>query len=202
MSRPSVDLASTTLTAPVVYIPDFIGMPRDIFERLLGDLPWSRAGSTPRDECYFNDTPAPYTYGHGRGQRTYLPEPSWHPAVMEVRAALEADLAERLGCRYNLDVCFCNMYTDQFDQLGWHADDSPEMDDARPVVTVSLGAERDILLRPRGSKNPFENQRVRLASGSALVMLPGMQDTWDHRIPKHDRPCGPRISLTFRGFVA
>jgi hypothetical protein len=32
-------------------------------------------------------------------------------------------------------------------------------------------------------------------------MLPGMQDTHYHRIPKSDREVGPRISLTFRGYV-
>lgn len=29
-----------------------------------------------------------------------------------------------------------------------------------------------------------------------------MQDSWYHRIPKSPTPCGPRISLTFRGYVA
>ena len=94
--------------------------------------------------------------------------------------------------------------------------DSPEMDHARPVVTVSFGAAREIWMRCTdqaalaravgrryvpGVKTTAEVFRQVLAPGSALVMLPGMQRTWQHRIPKHDRPCGPRISLTFRGYV-
>ena len=30
----------------------------------------------------------------------------------------------------------------------------------------------------------------------------GLQDTTQHRIPKSDRVCGKRISLTFRGYVS
>lgn len=30
-----------------------------------------------------------------------------------------------------------NIYLVQTDQLGWHADDSPEMDDARPIGIVT-----------------------------------------------------------------
>lgn len=42
------------------------------------------------------------------------------------------------------------------------------------------------------------NWRQKLADGSLFVMPAGMQDTHKHRIPRNDRPCGPRISLTFR----
>lgn len=42
------------------------------------------------------------------------------------------------------------------------------------------------------------NWRQKLADGSLFVMPAGMQDTHKHRISRSDRPCGPRISLTFR----
>jgi len=47
---------------------------------------------------------------------------------------------------------------------------------------------------------PQEN-RILLERGSLFVMPKGFQDTYFHRIPKHDRPCGWRISLTFRSFL-
>ncbi len=190
------------MSAPVTYLPGFVGSPDFawlLYRDLHASLPWTRAGNTPRMECYFNDAPVPYAYGVGAGRRTYLPEPTWHPAVMVMRRRLEAIL-QLAG---PLDVCFCNLYADQREQLGWHADDSPEMDDARPVVTVSLGVARQIWLRPSTQPtDPSTIERITLEPGSALVMHPGMQDAWEHRIPKHDRPCGPRISLTFRGYVA
>ena len=46
-----------------------------------------------------------------------------------------------------------------------------------------------------------EVEKITLGHGSVLVMHAGMQQTHLHRIPKHSRPCGPRISLTFRGLT-
>lgn len=97
------------------------------------------------------------------------------------------------------EVCFLNGYRDGKDQLGWHADDSPEMDDARPIGIISLGAEREIWFRANESKDVT---KLKLENGSLCLMNPGMQDTHQHRIPKSSlMTCGPRISLTFRGYV-
>lgn len=46
-----------------------------------------------------------------------------------------------------------------------------------------------------------DDQKILLKRGSLFVMPKGFQDTYFHRIPKHDRPCGWRISLTFRSFL-
>jgi alkylated DNA repair dioxygenase AlkB len=40
--------------------------------------------------------------------------------------------------------------------------------------------------------------RLRLASGSLLLMKGETQRRWKHGIAKESRPCGPRINLTFR----
>lgn len=53
---------------------------------------------------------------------------------------------------------------------------------------------------PENGKQPAD-QRIKLEDGSLFIMHPGYQDTHLHRIPKHDRPCDWRISLTFRTFV-
>ena len=81
-----------------------------------------------------------------------------------------------------MDVCFINGYEDHRDHLGWHADDSPEMDDNRPIVTISLGAERFIWFRENTNIDVID--KVLLGNGSACIMMPGMQDTHMHRIPK------------------
>ncbi len=95
-------------------------------------------------------------------------------------------------------MCFLNRYLNQSDQLGFHSDDSPEMDDDRPIVTVSLGAEREIWFAPISDKKDLT--KVKLENGSACTMLPQMQTDWMHRIPKASFLCGERISLTFRGW--
>jgi alkylated DNA repair dioxygenase AlkB len=179
---------------PIKYIPEFVPNPDAVFAALSKDLEWERRSDAPRCEYYCNDIKEPYVYGRGKGRRLYEVRP-WHPAILEIRAKLE----ETLGTK--LEVCFLNRYLDQSDWLGWHADDSPEMDDARPIISVSLGVERDIQVRPKNSPITTASHTFRLGNGSAFVMLPGMQDTWQHKIPKASFQCGERISLTFRGYV-
>jgi alkylated DNA repair dioxygenase AlkB len=192
----------------------------ECFESLKNDLDWERRVNTPRCEYYINDYNEPYTYGVGNGQRTYLSKPS-HPLINVIKNKIEL----QYGCKF--EACFLNKYLDQKDHLGWHADDSPEMDNARPIVIISLGVEREIWFRklltkvcvvcqqteeqhsqpcPSTVKKQYislysEEQKNKLASGSCCVMLPNMQLEWQHRIPKSSSKIGERISLTFRGFI-
>ena len=211
------------MSAPVRYIPDFVKNADEAFIRLRSDLAWERRDDAPRSEYYCNDFPKPYVYGRGRGLRLYEPKP-YHAMVLSIRKALEA------LCATTFEVCFLNRYLNQSDQLGWHADDSPEMDDARPIVTVSLGerdrtgkpVEREIWFRAKGGLRGMTDEvvmlddamkigptpevappieKLLLGHGSAAIMAAGMQDTHEHRIPKASFQCGERISLTFRGYV-
>lgn len=177
------------MKAPVTYISKFISDPDAVFEALC-QLDWEHRDA-PRHEYYCNDFPEPYVYGRGAGQRTYMPRP-YAPAIMAIREALE----KHAGTKF--EVCFLNLYLNQSDHLGWHADDSPEMDDARPIGVVSLGVEREIWFRGIADK---EVEKLKLEHGSLCLMAPGMQDTHQHRIPKASFQCGKRISLTFRGYV-
>jgi alkylated DNA repair dioxygenase AlkB len=180
------------MKAPVIYIPNFVENPTVAFAALHTDLKWERRDDVPRYEYYSNDFPRDYIYGVGRGRRAYSPQP-YHPTVMAIRAKLEKQLG------HIFEVCFLNRYVDQSDSLGWHADDSADMDDARPIVTISLGVEREIWFRPK--TDPEDIEKLKLAHGSCAIMAAGMQDTHQHRIPKSSRKCGERISLTFRGYV-
>ena len=181
------------MSVPIEYIPNFIENPDEVFNTLWAELPWVRMGSTPRFEYHTNDFNLDYTYGTGRGERTYPSQPC-HPVITEIRAKLEA----LTGTKF--EVCFANGYESQNDSLGWHADDSPEMCDARPIAIVSIGAERDIMFAP--NENRADITRLKLQHGSLCLMLPGMQDTHVHRIPKAGFVCGKRVSLTYRGYVA
>ena len=181
------------MNAPITYSRGFVTDPKVAFAALWNELAWERRGSTPRREFYCNDFDVPYTYGTGAGVREYLPSP-WHPVIDGIRKDVEAKVGSRM------EVCFLNGYENSRDSLGWHADDSPEMDDGRSISIVSLGAEREIWFCPRGDKTDLT--KVVLENGSLCVMAPGMQDTHMHRIPKASFECGPRVSLTFRGYVS
>lgn len=182
----------TRLAVPVSYLEGFVPEPAVAFSELWRDLAWERRGSTPRREYYANDVGVPYVYGKGAGVREYLPQ-AWHPRMRELQDALQQH------CQSRFEVCFLNGYEDQSDHLGWHADDSKEMDDARPIAIVSLGVAREIWFCPQ--VNTKEVTKLLLAPGSLCLMHAGMQGTHFHRIPKAGFQCGERISLTFRGYA-
>ena len=183
------------MTVPITLIENFIANPAESFLILDQELAWVRISNTPRSEYYCNDWPEPYFYGTPEHGRAYQVQP-YHEEILCIRSQLEA------YTNTSFEVCFLNKYTDQRDQLGWHSDNSPEMDDARPIAIVSLGVEREIWFKEIGKDNSPENiTKVKLPTGSLCLMAPGMQDTHLHRIPKASFQCGARISLTFRGYV-
>lgn len=183
------------MNTPIEYIKDFVKFPNTTFSVLWNELAWERRDKTPRREYYCNEIDVPYTYGSGEYARTYYPKP-WHDAILGIKR----DIEEAYSTKF--EVCFLNGYENSKDQLGWHSDNSPEMDDDRPIAIVSLGAEREIWFRdiPSGEVGEREVHKVLLNNGSLCIMKAGMQDTHQHRIPKSHYECGPRISLTFRGY--
>ena len=183
------------MKAPIIYTPNFISNPNEALQSLQNDLDWERRDTTPRCEYYVNDFNKPYIYGSGRGIREYQSRPA-HSVISNIRNKIESITNSKF------EVCFLNRYLNQSDQLGWHSDNSPEMDDERPIAIVSLGIEREIWFRPIGSDNSSsEIEKLKLENGSLCLMLPSMQDSWQHRIPKASFFCGERISLTYRGFI-
>jgi len=181
------------LTPPITYIHNFIQNPTEAKDILCSQLKWEKRDNSPRHEYYCNDLKLPYTYGSGKGQRTYEPQ-LYHPTITYIKN----DLEKWAGCKF--EVCFLNKYVNQSEHLGWHCDNSPEMDDDRPIAIISLGAEREIWFRPIENNDPNHITKLTLNSGSLCLMAPGMQDQWQHRIPKASFKCTERISLTFRGY--
>jgi len=180
------------MNATIIYVPNFIINSDEALASLRDELNWERRDDAPRCEYYCNDIEVPYAYGRNTGRRTYEPRP-YHPTIIRIKNQVEE------FCRVKLEACFLNKYLNQSDHLGWHADDSEEMDDSRPIVSVSLGVERELWFRPNTDTKAIEKKK--LEHGSICVMLPGMQDTWQHRIPKAGFMCGVRVSLTFRGYI-
>lgn len=178
----------------IKYIENFIIDPDKVLDALVNDLDWEKRGNTPRMEYYWNRFNVPYTYGKGMGIREYQSKPE-HPYMESIRGMCYTETDA------SYDVCFLNRYENQSDHLGWHADDSPEMDDDRPICIVSLGVAREIWFKPQGGSND-DKTSILLGHGSLCVMPAGFQDTHYHRIPKAGFVCGRRISLTYRGYKA
>jgi alkylated DNA repair dioxygenase AlkB len=175
------------------YKDDFAEDPHALYVTLEKDLEWISTDA-PRKEYFMSINPTSYTYGVGRGERTYESKP-----FNEYTMQIMNDLNEVYGCDYN--VCFFNYYLTKKDWLGWHSDDSPSMDSDHPIAVISLGVERDINWRPIGHKGQIPAEWVqRLKSGSLFIMPAGFQELFQHKIPKHCSDCSGRISLTFRRY--
>lgn len=169
-------------------------------------IPWERRSDSPRNEAWFAADGRSYTYGKGRGVRTYesiVKEDYPEFSLLLGMIWCTAEIAAGEACA-NFLGCFINGYLDGTDHLGWHSDDGPDIDDRRPIAVVTFGAEREIWLRPKDSIEKMDSyessvDKIKLEHGSIFIMEPGCQQTHQHRIPKASFICGPRISFTFRG---
>jgi alkylated DNA repair dioxygenase AlkB len=159
------------------------------------EVPWERHHvrifgreiPAPRLSCWIGDPGAAYTYSRVR----FKPRP-WTPALACVRQRIE----QAIDARFN--SVLANRYASGADSMGWHADDEPELG-LRPVIaSLSLGATRRFVLRPRSGGAKVE---LPLTHGSLLVMAGDTQANWQHALPRMAGAAGVRINLTFRRIV-
>jgi len=141
----------------------------------------------PRLSCWIGDPGAAYTYSRVR----FEPRP-WTPALARVRQRIE----QALDARFN--SVLANRYASGADSMGWHADDEPELGPRPVIASLSLGATRRFVLRPRSGGAKVE---LPLTHGSLLVMAGDTQANWQHALPRMAGAAGLRINLTFRRIV-
>lgn len=190
------------------YKPEFIDLACAAmwFDFLRADLDWERRENAPRSEYWTNLNGTPYTYGQGRGIRTYEHRED-HSAIIGGRDRLAAYARDMLAqfspacADAKFEGCFLNWYQGGRDWLGWHADDDPGIDHTKPIAIITLGAPRRLEWKPQGAKGVEAIEGVLLEPGSLLLMPPGMQQTHFHRIPKAVDDQGERISMTYRCLV-
>ncbi|TQJ85815.1 alpha-ketoglutarate-dependent dioxygenase AlkB [Streptomyces sp. SLBN-31] len=166
-------------------LPGWLSGSDALFERLAAEVPWRAERRQMYDQVV--DVPRLLAF-YG------VDDPLPHPVLDEARAALCAHYAEELGEPFTTaGLCY---YRDGRDSVAWHGDriGRGAREDTM-VAIVSVGAPRDLLLRPvRGG----ESVRRPLGHGDLIVMGGSCQRTWEHCVPKSTRASGPRISIQFR----
>lgn len=110
-------------------------------------------------------------------------------------AALLARVSERTEAPFN--HVLINRYRDGADSIGLHADDEPELGLDPLVATLSLGATRQFVLKPR-RRHLGPGHSIDVGHGSLLVMGGTCQRHYVHGVPRRSGVTGERISLTFR----
>ncbi|MFG2312447.1 alpha-ketoglutarate-dependent dioxygenase AlkB [Streptomyces sp. NPDC048566] len=166
-------------------LPGWLGGADELFARLAAEVPWRAERRPMYDQVV--DVPRLLSF-HGAG------EPLPHPVLTEARDALSAHYAAELGEPFTTaGLCY---YRDGRDSVAWHGDRIGRGSREDTMVAIlSVGAPRDLLLRPRGGGPAL---RRPLGHGDLIVMGGSCQRTWEHAIPKSARATGPRISVQFR----
>ncbi|MEV0934463.1 alpha-ketoglutarate-dependent dioxygenase AlkB [Streptomyces phaeochromogenes] len=156
-----------------------------LFARLADEVPWR----AERRQMYEHMVDVPRLLAF-YGAEDALPD----LVLDEARDALSAHYADELREPFTTaGLCF---YRDGRDSVAWHGDriGRGAREDTM-VAILSVGAPRDLLLRPRRGGTPV---RRPLGHGDLIVMGGSCQRTWEHAIPKSARAAGPRISVQFR----
>jgi alkylated DNA repair dioxygenase AlkB len=189
----------------MIIIDDFISTKRQgmLRNHLMTEIDWERREDAPRSEYWMNELGEDYTYGQGRGVRTYEPH-EMTDLVKNLREVIRHYYLAGGFRAPSLEGCFLNMYRGGRDWLGWHADDDPGINHEDPIAIITLGnCSRKIDWKVQGSKGMEAINSAVLHPGSLALMPAGMQQTHFHRIPKAvDLPEDAwRISLTFRSLI-
>ncbi|MFE7381483.1 alpha-ketoglutarate-dependent dioxygenase AlkB [Streptomyces zhihengii] len=186
-----------------------LGPLTDVRRTVLGDGAWidTLPGWLAGADALFGDLAAGVPW-HAERRRMYertveVPrllayckqgEPLPHPVLERARDALSARYADELGEPFvTAGLCY---YRDGRDSVAWHGDriGRGAREDTM-VAILSVGAPRDLLLRPVGGGSSV---RRALGHGDLIVMGGSCQRTWEHAVPKTARSAGPRISVQFR----
>jgi len=155
----------------------------------------------PRKQVAFGDDGLTYKYSNN-----IVPARSWTPLLRRIKN----DVESATGHQFNFVLV--NRYADGRDHMGEHKDDEEELEIRSPIASLSLGQERDFVFRhqdARGAaakktfKQPPSNVKLKLDSGSLLMMNHPTNDFWYHSLPKRSLTSAPnaRINMTFRKMI-
>jgi alkylated DNA repair dioxygenase AlkB len=138
---------------------------------------WDKEVLTPRLTAWYGD----------RLEEEPIP---WTPELLMIKEKVEP-LA---GVTFN--SVLLNYYRDGNDSVAWHSDKENVLGKRPVIASVTFGQVRRFDIRRKTDHK--EIYSVRLEHGSFLLMKAGLQEAFEHRIPKSTRPMKPRINLTFR----
>lgn len=147
---------------------------------------WGKTFSQPRLIAWYGDSGKNYIYSG-----IHLSPLPWTPALLAIKTRIEAVA----GNTFN--SVLLNYYRDHRDSMGLHSDNELELGERPSIASLSLGEERTFTLKHK-TRTDLKSIRLKLASGSLLLMKGETQRHWKHGIYKQTCPCGPRVNLTFR----
>jgi len=171
------------LQPDLLLVDEFIPNHLDLFTDLKTSVNWDKR-MVARHTASFGE---PYNYS----QMSYPAVP-----MHSLLQPLVEMLHQRLHICFN--NCLLNYYQSGNSTMGFHSDDTSQLEPGTGVAIISLGAARKITYRHK------DNHDIRssflLTSGSLLYMDSVVQAEWMHGIRKQPNT-DSRISLTWRAFT-
>jgi alkylated DNA repair dioxygenase AlkB len=184
--------------AKVTYQKDFLPSlkARRYLVRLVQEVPWEReyvrGKSARRRVCAYGEPGLSYRYAGGRKQAR---DWSGSATLQKLRRKVE----KATGKSFNFVLL--NLYQDGQDRIGYHADDETDLVPNSTIASVSLGAERDFLLKAESAEAKVltpDTFKKRLGHGSLLLMEGATQKHYKHAVPARAQQTGTRVNATFR----
>jgi len=188
-----------------------------MFDRIRDEVDWCvmrhKGGEVPRLVSMQAVVQPDGTYPLYRHPADEQPAPVYFTAAVDqVRVAVEQLLTEKLRQEVCLDHALVQWYRGGTDYISEHADKTLDIERGTPVVNVSFGATREMILRGKRECCPAVRavkQRVAMTNNSMFVLGWNTNACMTHmikqdkRAEREKRPDelaydGQRISLTFR----
>jgi alkylated DNA repair dioxygenase AlkB len=177
------------------YYPNFFtnDEAEALFKKIHDETKWQHDEITifgkkiaqPRLTCLFGNEGKPYSYSG----ITMHPNP-WNPTLVYIKEKIEA-IAQQ-----HFTTVLANLYRNEKDSNGWHADNEKELGRNPIIASVSFGEVRKFQLKH--NNNSDAKLTLNLSPGSLLLMKEGSQIHYKHQIPKATQSKKDRINLTFR----
>jgi alkylated DNA repair dioxygenase AlkB len=165
------------------------------FESCLHDLNWEtgfikifgKNHQIPRLQAWYADKKIEYRYSGKKLNRH-----DWNAILLEIKLNIEHVTSHKFNS------VLANLYRDENDSMGLHADDEKELGMNPVIASLSLGESRDIYFKHKNIKTSLN---IPQTSGQLMVMHGHTQKYWKHEIKKTKKPKKPRINLTFRNII-
>jgi len=181
--------------AYLIYVRDFVQSPSRI--ELDQDIAWEQQSirlfgrqlELPRLTAWYGDPGTEYTYSGLKNS----PHP-WTDLLQMLRLRLE----NQLGLEFN--SVLCNRYANGEQYQGYHADDERELGGEPWIASLSFGARRKFLVKPK--RKGTVSQSFFLDDRSLLIMGGTLQRDFVHALPRMKSVEQLRINLTFRKIIS
>lgn len=177
------------------YYPNFLNKEKadDLFKLLNQEIHWKQDTITvygknhlqPRLTALYGNEGKPYKYSN----IIMNPYP-WNPTLMYLKELVEEK------ANHSFTTVLANLYRNERDSNGWHADNEKELGRNPIIASLSFGEERIFQIKHNSDKNIKKN--INLTHGSLILMKEGSQIHYKHQIPKSTKLLNDRINLTFR----